>query len=97
MSDRSVDGRFRKKSKLGRLPFGKYNGMRITDIAMTDPKYLYWLLEQEWLQKQKFLCILICRALDINETLLPHAPAALTTLRRYSRQIVNDVEPKEKL
>ena len=71
--------------------------MRITDIAMTDPKYLYWLLEQEWIQKQKFLRILICRALDIDETLLLRTPAALTTLRRYSRRIVNDAELKEKL
>ena len=71
--------------------------MRITDIAMTDPKYLYWLLEQEWIQKQKFLRILICRALDIDETLLLRTPAALTTLRRYSRRITNDIEPKAKL
>jgi uncharacterized protein (DUF3820 family) len=77
------------KPKLGRLPFGKYQGRLLTEIAVKDPKYLHWLLEQAWLQKHH-LRTLICKALDIDEVLLPQTPAPLSTLRRYGRQIVRD-------
>ena len=82
------------KSKLGRLPFGKYQGQLLTEIAVQDPKYLHWLLEQSWLQKH--LRTLICKALDIDEVLLPQTPAPLSTLRRYGRQIVRDPAPEIK-
>lgn len=38
------------KSRLGYLPFGKYRGKLLVDIAEDDPQYLHWLLEQEWIK-----------------------------------------------
>ena len=81
--------------KLGRVPFGKYQGQLLTEVAVTDPKYLHWLLEQDWLQKH--LRVLICKALDIDETiLLPQNLSAPSAIRRYSRRIANDEKSLEK-
>lgn len=59
--------------KLGHFPFGKHSGLFITEVAATDPKYLHWL--------QKYLRTLICKALDIDEALLPQAPPTPSALR----------------
>lgn len=34
-----------------RLVFGKYTGRRIREVARENPKYLRWLLKQDWLQE----------------------------------------------
>ncbi len=31
-----------------RIPFGKYKGEHIEDVAEDDPSYLTWLLGQTW-------------------------------------------------
>lgn len=80
------------KPKLGRLPFGKYQSQLITEIAIADPKYLHWLLEQTWLQKH--LRVLICKALDIDETILPQISPSLST-PKFSRVIERPEQVKE--
>ena len=80
------------KPKLGRLPFGKYQGLPISKIAIEDPKYLHWLLEQTWLQKH--LRILICKALDIDETLLS-PPAPTLSSPKFSRRIERPEQVQE--
>ena len=88
-------GVFMQLKKLGRFPFGKYAGKLIADIAITDPKYLHWLLEQTWLQKH--LRALICKALDIDETLLPQiSPAPSTPRPQYGRRILRDSISEQK-
>lgn len=85
------------RPKLGRLPFGKHRSELITDVAITDPSYLHWLLDQPWLQKSH-LRILICKALDIDEAQLPLQipPSAPTALRGYGRRIERDTEQETK-
>jgi uncharacterized protein (DUF3820 family) len=80
------------KPKLGRLPFGKYQGQLITEIAVADPKYLHWLLEQTWLQKH--LRILICKALDIDEILLRQV-AHSSPSRKFNRRIERPEQAQE--
>lgn len=34
-------------SLLHTIPFGKYNGKKVSDVAIEDPNYLSWLLAQK--------------------------------------------------
>jgi DNA polymerase-3 subunit epsilon len=62
MTDVDVAGRFRKQEGIVVFNFGKYVGRPLDEIAEIDPDYLWWIMDQEFLDDAKAIVRLALRA-----------------------------------